>query len=58
MTHRRVCTECNGLGRVPLIRGFLISKVCQHCHGFGNHSAYRFQSPSLGSEFSQEFTYK
>ncbi|WP_191991898.1 hypothetical protein [Bacillus aerolatus] len=58
MTYRRVCTECNGLGRVPLIRGFHINKVCKQCHGIGNHPVFRLHDPLLGSELGQEFIYR
>lgn len=48
MTHRRVCTECNGLGRVPLVRGFLNGKVCRQCEGLGVYRMYPLPASLLG----------
>ncbi|MBM7649818.1 DnaJ-class molecular chaperone [Bacillus ectoiniformans] len=59
MAYKRVCEECNGLGRSPLTRGsFFWQRGCKSCSGTGVLFDYRFPIETVGSEFGEDFTYK
>ncbi|WP_157843215.1 hypothetical protein [Bacillus sp. FJAT-42315] len=58
MAYRRICEDCHGVGRVPLIRGIHMKKVCKHCNGTGSQFSYRLQEFRIGWEMGEELIFK
>ncbi|WP_203362653.1 hypothetical protein [Bacillus sp. REN10] len=58
MAYRRICEDCYGIGRVPLIRGIRMKKSCKQCNGTGSQLSYRMQDVRIGWEIGEELIFK